>query len=522
MKKIGLGWFLIAALTGIGCGDDDTPTTDGGTGRTDGGITTDGGTTPEDGGTPADGPATRVLSCDTAAPMASSAACAIPAPEAPAPAGCPSVGDRTVVNVNADITADTTWSCDNLYVLQDAVYVSGGTLTVEAGVVVHGGSGGDDGENALIVTTSGRIDAQGTSADPIVFTSANAPGVAAPGDWGGIVLLGEATINVNPSASPATKNVEGIDPGEGRGQYGGSDDAHDCGTLRYVRIEWAGFDFAAANELNGLTVAGCGSETELDFIQVHGGLDDGIEFFGGSANLSHAVVTQVGDDSLDSDEGYRGNVQFFIAQQGNYAGGGNRTFEWDNFGDGVNNEPRSMPTLWNATLVGGAQEDQQAMRLRAGTAANINNVALTNFGEEDCIRVDESATVTQANNGDLSVNSVLIDDGACRDRDGSPSHVRFTADKGDPDNGVPPDTMTAFTGDWCPGIAETDLMFSAEATNLTAPDFTLPAASAASNGQTPPAGGFFNADATFYGAIEPGDCWDWTEGWTAYPDLPEE
>src|SRR5690606_13500288 len=135
---------------------------------------------------------------------------------------------------SGEIASDTTWTADNTYVLTNLTYVAGGsTLTIEPGTVVQGREG-----SALVVTAGSRLVAEGTAEEPIVLTSAVAEGGRAPGDWGGVVLLGNAPINL----PGGTNQIEGIDPTEDRGTYGGTDAAHDCGSLRYVRIEFAGFE----------------------------------------------------------------------------------------------------------------------------------------------------------------------------------------------------------------------------------------------------------------------------------------
>ncbi|MCA8981503.1 MAG: hypothetical protein KDC14_15855, partial [Planctomycetes bacterium] len=460
-KRI-LGLLIVCALGGlVGCGDDDTGTgTDSGMSGTDSSMPGDDGSTPgEDSSTPGDDGSTPTtadvrLTCTGTAPTATGE-CVTMAPTPPAAAGCPALSARTEVMVSADITADTTWSCDNLYILTAPIYVSA-VLTVQPGTVVEGSAGA----NALVVTTSGRLEAEGTATDPIVFTSNNAENNRAPGDWGGVVLLGTAPINV----PGGTNNIEGLDPGESRGQYGGTDASHDCGTLKYVRIEWAGFLFGEDNELNGLTIGGCGSDTVLDFVQVHGGLDDGIEFFGGTANLTHAVITSVGDDNLDTDQGYSGKVQFLIAQQD---GRGDRTIEADNLEDNENVTPRSTPQIWNATFVGASGAEQQAFRLRRGTAASINNAIVTGFGMQQCARIDGTASVEQAISGDLEITSTMMME--CKDME----WVRFTADEGD--TTAPDDALQTA---WCEAnYFGVDPMLPADATNLDAPDFMPPAGS---------------------------------------------
>jgi hypothetical protein len=310
--------------------------------------------------------------------------------------GCADPETGTEVMVMADITAATTWSCDNIYVLGAPVYVSA-VLTIEPGTIVRGAGGA----NALIITTAGRLEAAGTAEQPIVFTSDKSTG-RMPGDWGGVVLLGTAPINV----AGGTNEVEGLMPGEARGTYGGTNAAHDCGTLSYARIEYAGFVFGEDNELNGLTVAGCGTGTTLDHIQVHLGLDDGIEFFGGTASIDHAIVTRAGDDGIDWDQGWAGNGQFLVVQQDNV---GDQAFECDNL-DAMNDAtPRSSPTIWNVTVVGTNGAEQRAMRLRRGTAGDIGNGIFLDYGMQSCIFVEGGATIAQAEAGELSIRNSIFD-----------------------------------------------------------------------------------------------------------------
>ena len=175
-------------------------------------------------------------------------------PAAPRPDGGAGGGGGTtagVVNVTADVTADTTWTKNNLYVLKQLTYVSSGTLTIEPGTVVTG-----DAAAALIISRGAKLVAAGTVSEPIVFTSSLPVGQrgSPQGDWGGLVFLGRAVINT----MGGENNAEGL-VDEPRNKYGGTDDAYDCGTLKYVRVEFAGRPLSANNELNGITLNACGS-----------------------------------------------------------------------------------------------------------------------------------------------------------------------------------------------------------------------------------------------------------------------
>ncbi|HEU5058725.1 MAG TPA: hypothetical protein VFU21_19465, partial [Kofleriaceae bacterium] len=308
------------------------------------------------------------------------------------------MGGGDIVTVDADITANTTWTADKTYILATHVFVRGATLTIEPGTVIEG-----ENDSSLVVTTSGRLVAEGTASDPIVFTSSQPKGGRAAGDWGGVVLLGLAPINVE----GGSEVIEGFDAGTEGIEYGGDDASHDCGSLEYVRIEFAGFELSTDNELNALTLGGCGSDTHVDHVHTHMGADDGVEFFGGTASISHLVVTQPDDDGLDWDFGWSGGAQFVIVQQNAVVG--NHGFESDNNENDNDATPRSNPTIWNVTLIGSdaepgaAGKTQGGMMLRRGTAGSINNAIIAYFADW-AVDVADFATVEQAQGDSLAIH----------------------------------------------------------------------------------------------------------------------
>ncbi|RYZ31531.1 MAG: hypothetical protein EOO72_16690, partial [Myxococcaceae bacterium] len=254
------------------------------------------------------------------------------------PNNTPDGGDpqATAQDVKGSITGDTIWKAGTTYTLKDYVFVESGTLTIEPGVIVKGDTG-----SALVITREAKLNAVGTAEKPIVFTSSQAEGTRAAGDWGGVVLLGKAKINV----AGGENTIEGFfaTSGDTRTKYGGGDDAHDCGKLKYARIEFAGYELAEDNELNGLTTGACGTATDIDYVQVHKGADDGVEMFGGTAGLKHIVISQPDDDGLDYDLGWRGKVQFLVVQQNAVVG--NRAIEASgNKNDNVA-QPHSVPEI---------------------------------------------------------------------------------------------------------------------------------------------------------------------------------
>ena len=171
--------------------------------------------------------------------------------------------ENRAVRIHSDITTDTVWETGTRYVLEDKIFVENAQLTIKPGVIIQGEAG-----SALIVTSSSKLFARGSRNQPVVFTSAKPEGERARGDWGGVVLLGKAPVNEPDSA------IEGLPDTDLRGRFGGQNPDHSCGVVQYTRIEFAGFEVYKNNELNGLTLGGCGSNTIVQNVQVHRALDD--------------------------------------------------------------------------------------------------------------------------------------------------------------------------------------------------------------------------------------------------------
>jgi hypothetical protein len=422
------------------------------------------------------------------------------------------------VNVSQNITGDTRWEAKNTYVLKTHVFVESGTLTIEPGTVIKGEEG-----SSLAITTNAKINAVGTKDQPIVFTSSKPEGSRDPANWGGVVLLGKAPINVKDSSgNPTTANIEGYPASQPGIAYGGQDAAHDCGKLKYVRIEFAGFKLTERNELNGLTAGGCGSATEIDYIQVHKGADDGVEMFGGTANLKHILVTQPDDDGLDWDFGYNGKVQFLIVQQN--ADVGNFGFESDNNpNDPLNASPVSTPEVWNVTLIGSNAEPgragkaQAAMHLKNGTAGRLNNLIVAHF-TDGAVDIDGAATVNRTTSG--ASNPLYIRNSIFWDNANITSGTTLGGEFLRNSSGAVVNNDGGFDeGTFLLDGTRNQLVDPrlTDALNLTRPNFKPQTGSPALNvdaAGTPTSGGFFDTSARFVGAI---GTEDWTEGWTAYP-----
>ena len=192
--------------------------------------------------------------------------------------------------------------------LDDGSAVQAATLTIEAGVEVFGETGTFAN---LLITRGSKIMAMGTADAPIVFSSDDA-GYDGAGEWGGLIIHGFAPHN----ECAVGGSYCDIDSEGESGFAGGYDEDDSSGVLRYVVVAEGGYEFSTGNEINGISLMGVGRGTEMDFIQVHGNSDDGIEFYGGTVNLKHGVFTNNNDDSVDWDEGYQGNLQYIIVKQG--------------------------------------------------------------------------------------------------------------------------------------------------------------------------------------------------------------
>jgi hypothetical protein len=332
----------------------------------------------------------------------------------------PADGSTTTCQITGTITSNLTLTANNLYALNGPVFVgedkeNSATLTIEAGTTIFGRQGGD----YLVVSRDSKIEANGTSVAPITFTSnQDITGEATgSGQWGGIVLLGNAKSNKCPTDSDCALQVEGVSEGA---VFGGTNDEDSSGTLRYVVVKHAGYEIAPDNELNGITFGGVGSGTKVEYIQVHENADDGIEFFGGTVNVKYAVLTSNKDDSVDWDNGYRGNLQYVLVKHAPNAGEANRAIEADNDGSTPNKTPQSNPTIANMTIIGSgfdtADKDSEGIYLREGTKAQLHNFVVTGeTGMGECIEIEggatTSVTASQAAAGETVIsNSVFACD----------------------------------------------------------------------------------------------------------------
>jgi hypothetical protein len=323
----------------------------------------------------------------------------------------------TIQVFNANITGTVNWYKTNEYVLNGFVFVqTNEVLNIEAGTVIRGQPGGTSTNvAALLVARGGRIFAQGTAQEPIIFTSLN-DDLSNPNDvsrdtrglWGGVAILGSAVINSSKHgagslASPQWDVFEGL-PELPDLRYGGGDDSENSGVFRYVSIRHAGVVFDLNREMNGLTLCAVGSGTTVNHVEIFANNDDGVEFFGGSVNTKYMVAAFCDDDGFDTDQGYRGTNQFWFVIQGPT---GNRNFGGEYAGDPVspfNRLPLSSFTVFNATYIGAGVTNvtgvaNHAIDAKEDTAAKHYNTIFTDFADRG-IRVQNSAT-NRLNAGDL-------------------------------------------------------------------------------------------------------------------------
>lgn len=233
--------------------------------------------------------------------------------------------------ITANISADETWTNDRTWTLGGRITVlDGATLTIEPGTVIKGQLGTGANATALLIARGGKLMAEGTAAAPIIFTTVGdeitvddvaAGNFASPnleptvnGLWGGLIVLGKAPISASNDNNEDVSEVqiEGIPTSDPNGLYGGSDAADNSGVLKYISIRHGGANIGAGNEINGLTLGGVGTGTVVEYIEVVGNQDDGIEWFGGTVNTSNVVVWNAGDDAIDTDQSWAGTLDNFV------------------------------------------------------------------------------------------------------------------------------------------------------------------------------------------------------------------
>jgi hypothetical protein len=414
------------------------------------------------------------------------------------------------VAVSGNIDSNVTWTNTKLYRIRGPVFVrNNAVLTIEPGTFVIGEPGSQP-PSVLVITRTGRIVANGTRSRPIIMTSSQPFGQRKPGDWGGLILLGRATNNWPTGEGPIEGLVDSPDT-----RYGGNDDAHDCGTLRYVRVEFAGAELQPANEVNGITWGSCGTRTVSEYLQVTYGFDDAFEWFGGTNNAKYLVGTYTRDDYFDGQIGWRGKVQHAVALVN--ADNGNRGFEMDNNETNHALRPLNAPQFYNVTLVGVGDRFTQSVDegtgvagifLRRGAGGVYNNVIAYNWITAG-IDLRDTRTLENLDSGDLTMDGILLwNNGRSANRantlDGQVTSAALPfarGERGRARNIVVADPMLRRPFEY----SDPDFR-----PRLGSPVFRA-------NWVQPPDDGFFDQWATWIGAF--GDV-NWTEEWTNF--LQEE
>lgn len=474
-----LATIVLAGLTSAaGCSDDNEQPAP----VVDSGVDTGGQDTGALDSTPAD---TAVE--DTGADSATDA-------PVDAPPACPT--NPPVEHVTADVTASTTWTCQKTYVLDKFVKVKApATLTIEAGTTIKGMKGASTTAiTGLSILPGAKIMAMGTKDKPIVFTSNEA--TRARGDWAGLILVGKAKSN-----HAATSFPEGLTADADYG-YGGTgadrNDDDSSGEMHYVRVEYAGFQLSANNEINSFSFYGVGRGTKLDHLEALQGLDDSFEFFGGTVDAKYLIASSGEDDCLDMDNGYSGRIQYAVCLRDDVLGGGNG-FEVDNDATGSTNLPQTNPTVWNVTLVGKGStptsDGGHGFHLRRNTKGTLANVLAVNWPLSGLF-IDGTTTQANATAGTLSVKNSII-------------------------GGLTKNGNDAFADGYL-GTAANNLRTSnladAKLTNVTStgPNLALQTGSPAlTGGATPPSDGFFDASGKDFVGACGATCTEFT-GWTRF------
>lgn len=437
-----------------------------------------------------------------------------------------------VREVTENITTNTTWTSDWTYLLKGFIKVANGArLTIQAGTLILGDY--NTLGSSLFVLRGAQIDAQGTATNPIVFTSSRQAGQRQPGDWGGLIIVGNARIN---RGSPVILEGTGTSAANPQVDYsGGTVDTDNSGILRYVRVEFAGYATAQDAELNSFTIAAVGSGTTMEYLQAIAGLDDHFEWFGGTADAKYLVSYESGDDHFDMSEGFSGRLQHLIALQTRIlqprAAAGNVSSDpqgIENDGcnganclNGEDSQPLTLPLVANFTLVGtgpGVVPNATSgvgMVLRRGTGGYYVNGHVTRWPNGGVGLRNTSATgvatQTRINEGNLVLRNVLVSDAPAFFEGGT---NRLTVD------------LAANVLEFL-GATPTTPMFAAFAPNPTSAasyDWTPSANAPQRQGGTGAFTGPIAAKAgtavqgtTYRGAADPNGP-KWWQGWTVYVD----
>lgn len=304
------------------------------------------------------------------------------------------------------LTADETWTSNNIYNLSGKVVVDNGvTLTIEPGTIIKGKKGTGSLASALIVARGGKLMAQGTSDQPIIFTSVDdniEVGQTAGTNlnendnalWGGLIVLGKAKGSFKGDVTET--QIEGIPAGDTFGLYGGDDNSDNSGVLQYISIRHGGALIGEGNEINGLTLGAVGSGTVIENIEIVGNLDDGVEFFGGTVSPKNILVWAQGDDGLDIDQAFNGTISNSMVIEGDTSDHGLEI-------DGPEGSYEAQFTLNNITLKGNTTTSKgEYADYRSDAMGATNNIYAYGFKDESDVELDNDGVATNYNDGKLT------------------------------------------------------------------------------------------------------------------------
>ena len=336
---------------------------------------------------------------------------------------------QKTATITSDITSNRTLFADTVYTISGFVHVANGaTLTIQPGTRIVGDQSVLG--SSLFVLRGARIVANGTAQAPIVFTSARPVGQRQPGDWGGLVIVGNGLINRSGTVSVEGTGTCTASCAAGSNYVvnysGGNNNADNSGSLQYVRVEFAGFAPQDAAELNSFTFAAVGSGTVLSNLQALAGLDDSFEWFGGAVDAKYLVSYESGDDHFDMSEGFSGRLQYLIAYQTKVltprSGAGSVSSDpmgIENDGcngtgcdNGHNSTPLTLPVVANFTLIGRGDAATQStggdigMTLRRGAGGHYVNGVIGRFPRA-AISVRDAGTQTRVTENNLTINNIL-------------------------------------------------------------------------------------------------------------------
>lgn len=303
---------------------------------------------------------------------------------------CVELANQNIIRVTSNVTSDVTWETGKCYILTTRIAVeSGATLTIQPGTVIKGEAGQAENATALLVARGAKLMAEGTASQPIIFTSIadkiepgmiESPNLSTDLDglWGGLIVLGNAPI----SADAQSVQIEGIPASDQNGLYGGNDAADNSGVIKYVSVRHGGANIGDGNEINGITLGGVGNGTVIENVEVVANQDDGIECFGGSVNITNAIVWGAGDDQFDMDQAYTGTVNNFIAILGANSDHGLEL-------DGPEGSLKGGFKLINGSLKGNLDTgDGEYCDLRSEVECIIENVYFFNFKSNSDFEMD--------------------------------------------------------------------------------------------------------------------------------------